>query len=164
MPVVSNTSPILNLAIIDKLFLLQKQFHEILIPPGVFDELRIGEALPGSEKIREAIRAGWIKVRRVNNRSIIQVLERDLDRGEAEAIALASEIQAERILLDEREARKIAKSLGLSVTWVLGIIIHAWNNSDLLSVSETMRELCDKAGFRISPKLSEDILRQCKKK
>ena len=65
MLVVSNTSPILNLAIIDKLFLLKNQFGEILIPPGVFHELRSEEELPGSRIIREAMRYGWIKVQRV---------------------------------------------------------------------------------------------------
>jgi uncharacterized protein len=164
MPVVSNTSPILNLAIIDKLFLLRKQFGEILIPSGVLDELRIEEELPGSRQIREAIRSGWIKVQRVNNRSVIQILQRELDKGEAEAIALASEIQAELTLLDEKEARKFAKSLGLKITGLLGIILHAWKNGELLSVSETIKELCDNAGFRISPKLLKSILHQCEAK
>jgi len=40
MPVVSNTSPVLNLAIIDQLVLLREQFGEIWIPPAVLKELR----------------------------------------------------------------------------------------------------------------------------
>jgi hypothetical protein len=59
-----------------------------------------------------------------------------LDGDEAEAIALAVQIQAEKILLDEREARKIAKSLGLKVTGVLGVILHAQNSGDVLSALE----------------------------
>lgn len=157
MPVISNTSPILNLAIIDKLFLLRKQFGEIVIPPGVFEELRTDEELPGSHIIREAIRHGWIKVRKVNDFPLIKVLQRELDKGESEAIALALQTQAEIILLDEREARRIAKLLGLKVTGLLGIILHARQDGDLLSVSETVKELCEKAGFRIAPKLLADI-------
>lgn len=159
MPVVSNTSPIMNLAIVDKLFLLQKQFGEIFIPPGVFEELRIEEELPGCHLMRKAIEEEqWIKVLAVDNLSLIQVLRRELDKGESEAIALALEIQAERLLLDEREARRIAKSLGLTVTGVLGIILHARNKGDLPSVSDTVSELREKAGFRISPQLLTDIM------
>jgi len=157
MPVVSNTSPILNLAIVDKLFLLRKQFGEILIPAGVFEELRMNEDLPGSCIIREAFMSKWIKVHKVNNFPLIHILRRELDKGESEAIALALEIQAERILLDERDARNIAKSFGLKVTGLLGVILHAQNSGDVLSVSETVKELCEKAGFRISPKLLADI-------
>jgi len=43
MPVVSNTSPILNLAIVDQLNLLHRQFGEILIPSAVLDELKVNE-------------------------------------------------------------------------------------------------------------------------
>lgn len=61
MAVVSNTSPILNLAIIDQLILLQYQFGEVLIPSAVLDELKISEDRPGSRVIRKAIADGWIQ-------------------------------------------------------------------------------------------------------
>ena len=57
---VSNTSPLLNLAIIDCLSLLQQQFGEIWIPPVVIKELRLEEDLPGSHAVREAIEGGWL--------------------------------------------------------------------------------------------------------
>jgi uncharacterized protein len=58
MPVVSNTSPILNLAIINQLVLLHQQFGEILVPNAVLDELKVSEERPGSQTIREAISSG----------------------------------------------------------------------------------------------------------
>ncbi len=58
MPVVSNTSPLLNLAIIDHLFLLPQQFGQILIPQAVLAELKVDQALPGSSRLREAIDEG----------------------------------------------------------------------------------------------------------
>ena len=94
MLVVSNTSPILNLAIVGQLALMRQQFEQIQIPPVVLEELRITEELPGSRLVREAIAAGWIQVREVSNQSLVQVLQQTLDRGEAEAIALAMELQA----------------------------------------------------------------------
>jgi hypothetical protein len=60
MPVVSNTSPILNLAIVDRLELLHRQFSEIIIPNAVLEELKVNEERPGSQAIREAISSGWI--------------------------------------------------------------------------------------------------------
>ena len=56
MPVVSNTSPILNLAIIGELSLLREQFGEILIPRAVLEELQVEENLAGSQDVRDAIK------------------------------------------------------------------------------------------------------------
>jgi uncharacterized protein len=61
MHIISNTSPILNLAIIDQLDLRQ-QFTQIYIPPAVLSELKIDEDRPGSIAIRDAVEAGWIRV------------------------------------------------------------------------------------------------------
>lgn len=115
MPVVSNTSPILNLAIVDRLVLLRQQFGEVLIPNGVLDELKVGEERPGSQAIREAISTGWIQTQEVSNKPLAQVLKQTLDRGEAEAIALATELKADWTLLDEREGRKVAKYLVFNI-------------------------------------------------
>lgn len=115
MPVVSNTSPILNLAIVGQLDLLRQQFGQIQIPPAVLDELKIDEERPGSRPIQAAIAAGWIQVQPVSNQSLVQLLWQSLDGGEAEAIALALELQAEWILLDERgwaEGGKISGASG----------------------------------------------------
>jgi hypothetical protein len=87
MPVVSNTSPILNLAIIDRLDLLRQQFAQIQIPPAVLDELKIDGDRPGSQPIQAAIVAGWIQVQSVSNQPLVQLLRQTLDGGEAEALA-----------------------------------------------------------------------------
>jgi len=160
MPVVSNTSPLLNLAIIGRLSLLREQFGEIWIPPAVLEELRVGEDLPGSQAVREAIKTGWLRVEGVKDRPFVQVLQRDLDRGEAEAIALALQVNAEWTLLDEREGRRVAKSLGLKVTGVMGILIRARREGRLSSLQEAMEELREKAGFHIRAELIADILRE----
>ncbi|MFQ5419584.1 MAG: hypothetical protein ACE5EY_04400 [Anaerolineae bacterium] len=109
MPVVSNTSPLLNLSITGHLHLLPQQFERIWIPEAVLAELRLEESLPGSPAIRQAIQDGWLQVKPVQDTVFVQVLARELDRGEAEAIGLAIEMGASRVLLDEREGRRIAK-------------------------------------------------------
>lgn len=70
MLVVSNTSPILNLAIVGRLSLLQQQFGTVMIPQAVLNELRIGENLPGSQAVKEAVEEGWIQVAAVRDRAI----------------------------------------------------------------------------------------------
>jgi predicted nucleic acid-binding protein len=153
MPVVSNTSPVLNLAIIGQLSLLREQFGEIWIPAAVWEELRVEENLPGSQAVREALAAGWLRVEEVKNQALAQVLQRDLDRGEAEAIALAVQVKADWALLDEREGRRVAKSLGLKVGGVLGILLRARREGKLSSLRTAMEALQQRAGFRISADL-----------
>ena len=160
MPVVSDTSPILNLAIIGHLSLLRDQFGEIWIPPGVRDELRVEEELPGSRVIQEAIKAGWIRLEEVKDEALVRVLRRDLDRGEAEAIALAVQMKAEWVLLDEREGRRVAKSLGLKVTGVLGILLRARREGKLSSLRKAIQELKTEAGFHIGTDLLTEILKE----
>jgi uncharacterized protein len=89
MLVVSNTSPVLNLAIIGRLDLLRQQFGKVWLPVAVVDELRIEEDLPGCAAAREAVHAGWLGVQPVKDRVRVAILRRDLDQGEAEAVALA---------------------------------------------------------------------------
>lgn len=160
MLVVSNTSPILNLAIVDQLALLHQQFGEILIPNGVLGELKFDQQRPGSETIREAILAGWIQVREVTNQPLTQLLKQTLDQGESEAIALAIELKANWLLIDEREGRKVAKSLGLKVTGILGVLLRAKQAGELESLIPVIDQLVNKAGFRISPELLTQILNQ----
>jgi uncharacterized protein len=158
MPIISNTSPILNLAIVDQLELLHQQFGKVLIPNAVVDELKINENRPGSQAIREAISSGWIQTQEVSNESLAQLLKQTLDRGEAEAIALAIEMKADWTLLDEREGRKVAKSLGLKVTGILGILLRAKEQGEIESLPSIIDDLINKAGFRIAPELLAQIL------
>ncbi len=160
MPVVSNTSPLLNLAIIGRLCLVRQQFGQIQIPPAVMTELRVEESLPGSQLLREAIEEGWLMVQKVTARALVPLLQRDLDRGEAETIALALQLEADWTLLDEREGRKIARSLGLNVTGILGVLLRAWREGEVSSIREVTDDLRLRANFRIAPALIAEILRE----
>ncbi len=157
MPIVSNTSPILNLAIIGRLFLLHQQFGTIQIAKAVFEELRVNEDLPGSDVIREAIAREWIVVTQVEATPLVQLLRQSLDPGEAETIALALAVQADWTLLDELEGRR-ARSLGLNITGILSILLRSWRMGELSLVRPVMNELRDRAGFHIAPALFTEIL------
>lgn len=162
MLTVSNTSPLLNLAIIDHLSLPEKQFQTVYIPEAVLAELRVNENLNGSNHLKAALEKGWLKVQPVQNKAFVTLLRRELDQGESEAIALAIEKQADLILLDEKEGRRIARTLNLKITGILGIAIKAFQNGDLESMSKFIQILRTQAHFHVSPSLEQQILAQIK--
>jgi predicted nucleic acid-binding protein len=81
-----------------------------------------------------------------------------LDRGEAEAIALAVELKAAALIIDERQGRNKAESVGLKIIGLLGILLEAKSKGLILSVRPLIDELVDKIGFRVHPALYQAIL------
>ena len=81
MPVVSNTSPIWNLAAIERLHLLHEQFPDLRIPEDVWDELQVMRNCPEALRIQQARDAQWIKVESLQNPHVRQSLMLELDRG-----------------------------------------------------------------------------------
>lgn len=158
MPVVSNTSPILNLAIVKQLDLLRQQFTEVLIPPEVWAELQPDSVAPGVEAIRQALADKWLRVHELKDARLAQALMLELDRGEAAAIALALELSANQILLDERDGRAKAKALGLRPVGLLGVLLRAKRDGKIESVKAGMQALQSDAGFFISEELFAAIL------
>ena len=110
--------------------------------------------------VLEARKTGWLQVKEVKDQPLVQALRRDLDQGEAEAIALALQSKAEWTLLDERDARRVAKQLGLRVTGVLGILLRARREGRLSSLQAAMEQLREKAGFHIRAELFADLVRE----
>jgi len=115
MPTVSNTSPLINLAIIGRLDLAWAQLGSVLVPPAVVEEFRLEEDRPGSSSLRQAIEEGRIVEKEPSDDPLIRTLHQDLDLGESEAIALAVEKEAGLILLDEREGQRRDRNVGLEV-------------------------------------------------
>lgn len=156
MIVVSNTSPITNLAAIGELELLNRLYGEIVIPEGVWDELHsMGVSWPGAPEVDSA---SWVSRRSVQNGLLVDVLSLELDRGEAETIALALELAADLVLLDEREGRRTARRLGLSVIGVLGVLLDAKQSGHLLTIGPSVDALRKSAGFYLSDTLVQSVL------
>ena len=158
MPAVSNTSPLLNLAIVNLLDLLRQQFGEILIPSGVLLELKLETNYPGVKLIQAAINTEWVRVVELKNTHLAQALRLELDQGEAAAIALALELGLQQVLMDEREGRARAKALGLQPVGVLGVLLRAKLAGQISSVKIVMQSLRSEAGFFIADSLFEGIL------
>lgn len=113
MLVASNTSPVCNLAIVGHLNLLRIQFAEVLIPIAVKNELGQVSHSDAARDVQRALSEGWIKPEAVREATVVRLLQATLDLGEAEVIALALEVSANLVLLDERDARAAAERAGL---------------------------------------------------
>lgn len=119
--VVSNTTPILALLKIGKLEILQQLYGSIIIPYEVFLEIEAGSSKSSYINLQKL---DWIKIERVRNPKSLGFFL-DLDKGEAEAIVLASELEADLILLDEKLARFHAKHIGIPVSGTAGVLLKA---------------------------------------
>ncbi|MBW1796603.1 MAG: DUF3368 domain-containing protein [Deltaproteobacteria bacterium] len=156
MIVVSDASPIIGLAAVKHLDLLRKLYTRVLIPDAVYQEITVaGSEEPGASEVQSL---DWIEARQVTQRMLVSALQADLAEGEAEAIALAIELKASLLLVDERRARKVADRLGLKVVGVLGVLVEAKHKGLIPSLRPILDDLVSKAGFRVSHQLYERAL------
>ena len=156
MKVVSNTSPLINLAWIGQLDLLRELYGVVHIPEAVWHEIVVqGAGQPGAKEVGYA---DWIKRCAVENKHLVIALHQELDAGEAEAIALALEQQADLLLMDERLGRETARYFGLNYTGVIGVLIEAKHKGLIGSIKEYLDRLRAMAGFHISQPLYVKVL------
>ncbi len=102
----------------------------------------------------------WIKIVQIQNTNSVQYFL-DLDRGEAEAIILATEPEADLILLDEVLGRYHAKHAGLKVTGTIGILVKAKNLGRISEIKPLLYDLRAK-GVWLSQTLIDSILQMVK--
>jgi predicted nucleic acid-binding protein len=154
--VVSDTSPVLNLARIGRLQLLALLYHQVLIPSAVYDELTASKSdLPPAIDLAAQ---PWLIVATANDQKRVQELREDLDRGEAEAIVLAIERRADLLLVDERRGRRAASAAGLTVTGLLGVVARAKQAGLIDLAKPVLDELIQIARFWIGPELYAEVL------
>jgi uncharacterized protein len=155
--IVSDTSPINNLAAINQLNLLRQLYGTVIIPEAVYRELTEPDFLvAGATEVQTF---DWIEIRQINNRVIVDALQSELDIGEAEAIALAIEISAEQVLIDERRGRIVADRFNLKYTGILGILIEAKEKKLISTVKPSLDALRNQAGFWITELLYNRVLK-----
>ena len=118
---------------------------EVLVPPAVAREF--GESLPG-----------WIAVKHPKDDPLVSALSKLLGDGESEAIALAIELNADFLILDDLKARKIAKDMGIKVIGTAGVLLLAKKRGIVNEVKPLLMALVDR-GFRISNDVIEVILK-----
>lgn len=156
MIIVSDTSPINNLAAINHLHLLHQLYGTVFIPEAVYRELTDPDfPVAGSTEVQTF---DWIQTRSVSDRILVEALSNELDTGEAEAIALAVEMQADQVLIDERRGRLVASRLNLRYTGILGILVEAQNKGLIAEVKPLLDALINEAGFWVSEPLYNSVL------
>jgi uncharacterized protein len=156
--VISDTSAITNLAAIQHLHLLSRLYRQVIIPGAVYRELtEIDPPVPGTLEVQTS---SWFEVKQIANRDVVERLQAEmrLDPGESEAIALALELKADLLLIDERRGRAEADRLGLRITGLLGILVEAKRKNLVSAVKPLMDDLIATSEFRVSSALYHQIL------
>lgn len=147
MVIVSNSSPLIAFAGIGQLDVLPAIFGAILIPPAV--ALEIAPSIPDLPT--------WLQVQSLKLAVPCQVLQRSLGPGEREALALAVEVQAARILLDDLPARRIARTLNVTVTGTVGVLLVAKRHGVIEHVRPSLDALMTE-GFFVGAELYDEVL------
>lgn len=155
--VVSDTSPIVALCHLQLSDLLERRFGSVLIPPAVDREL----ASPNWRAIVAPFRQRrGVRVQAPVDRGAVDRWTDILDAGEAEAIALAMEVGAIAVLMDERAGRVVASRVGLNTIGVLGLLLQAKRDGMVGELRPLIAQLRDKLKFHLSVSLEVDVLRQ----
>ncbi|BAY47934.1 hypothetical protein SAMD00079811_55530 [Scytonema sp. HK-05] len=155
MIVVSDTSPICYLLLIDHIRVLQELYGVVIIPQTVADELNASES-PSVIRDWIAKPPDWLQIQPVET---LQNLELEkLEPGEREAILLAEKLKADLVILDDKAARRVALERDLRIIGLLGILKDAakFGLLDLRIVFDDLREV----GFWVAPSLLEQLLKE----
>ncbi|MEA5449501.1 DUF3368 domain-containing protein [Leptolyngbya sp. CCNP1308] len=157
MTIVSDTSSLGSLALIDYLWLLEAIYGTVVISEVVAREL----ATAKNARIQAVLSVSWVKVQVPTEGAIAQVQQQgqQFDLGDTHTLALALQLNADELLINERRGRQVAQELGLSVIGIVGIILIAKQRALIPSVRRVMDTLVELAGFRISHQLYQKILK-----
>ena len=158
MLVVSDTSPLSNLAVIGRLELVREEFGAVCVPPAVARELAALSHASGQLALRAAFAAGWLAERPLPAGTMVPRETSRLDAGESEAIVLAQAVGADRLLMDEKEGREVAEKLGLKFTGVIGILLRARQNGKIPSLAGEIGRLRRLAYFFVDTVLEAKAL------
>ncbi|MBI2574374.1 DUF3368 domain-containing protein [Candidatus Woesearchaeota archaeon] len=162
--IVSNATPLIYLAKIQKLYLLRMIFREIVISEDVKKEVvdegkRLGKS--DAAAVEESIGAGWIKVRRVPSYLPLPI---ELDKGEISIISLAKGIKASYVLIDEIPARAAAKLVGLQPRGTIFVLLAAVKKKELSfeEFLECLNSLVEE-GFRLREEIYINAVEEARK-
>lgn len=159
MLVCSDTSPLSTLARVNLLHVLWDQHPDILIPEEVWAELSRMSHREPRELLEDARATGRLRIAVLQNSALKNSLLPVLDEGESAAIALAVESEADLLLLDEADGRRVAAEFKLRVTGVLGLLMKARRLGQIPSLSQAILRLRKEARFYVSSVLEKAVLR-----
>jgi predicted nucleic acid-binding protein len=144
--IISDTSCFITLSNVGELELLRLLFKQIVTTPEIAKEF--GESLPE-----------WVEIIAVSDKAKQELLEIQVDKGEASAIALALENPSSFLILDDNKARKLAQNLRLEITGTIGVVVTAKQKGIISSIKPILQKIKD-TNFRISAELELQALLQ----
>lgn len=153
--IVSNTTPIISLLKLNRLEIFQQLYGQINIPFAVFNEIEAGKT---KGFYKDLSKINWINIIDIQDKQAVKYFL-DLDAGEAEAIVLATELNADLIILDEKLGRFHAKHADLKVTGTIGILLKAKTLGLIKELKPLLNELTEKDVW-ITEKLKSEILKK----
>jgi predicted nucleic acid-binding protein len=154
--VVADAGPLIALARIGRLELLNRLYGVVVVPGAVMEELQVDSGRPGASALEAALSTGWLEVMTAPTEAA--ELKRLLDSGEAEAIVLAEQIACRFLLIDERRGRAVARRRGIPVVGTGGLLLSAKRRGGIGSVTAELERLAEN-GYRLAPALVEEIRR-----
>ncbi|MEO9070607.1 MAG: DUF3368 domain-containing protein [Ginsengibacter sp.] len=146
--IISDTSCFIVLSNIGELNILHKVYNKIITTIDIVSEY--GEALPN-----------WVEIQNADDKYRQQLLEMQIDKGEASAIALALENPGCRLILDDYKARRIAEKLGIDITGTIGVIIKAKLNGIIPSIKPLLEKI-RYTDFRLSKEIEILALKEAR--
>ena len=150
--VIADTGPLIALARVGQLDLLRRLYGRVVVPPAVHTELAIDSNRPGAKALAGLFAAGWVVIEAVMDSSVRRELDQLLGPGEAQAIALAEQEDTRFLLIDDARGRRTARSRGIPVVGVAGVLLVAKSRGELAAVGPVLDRLSN-AGYRLSPRL-----------
>jgi predicted nucleic acid-binding protein/dienelactone hydrolase len=159
--VVCDSSTLIHLSAIGRLHLLKDLYGTLTIPAAVWREVvEEGSGRSGVAEVAVARRDGWIEILSATNEPLLRSLKHELDEGEAEVIALAIEKEANLVILDESEARRIAATFELPKTGAVGVLISARLKGKIPQLRDELDRLRGPGGFWIEETLYQKALQE----
>ncbi|WP_295544399.1 DUF3368 domain-containing protein [uncultured Thiohalocapsa sp.] len=158
--VIADAGPLVALARIKRLSLLQTLYGPVTVPQAVRKEPRLGSERPGARLLSAALGAGVLQMRSLpsNLAPDSANLSLVLDTGEAEAILLAEALCCRFLLIDERRARVVARRRGVPVVGLSGLLLAAKRHR-LVHAMAPLLETLKPQGYRLSDTLVDEVLR-----
>lgn len=139
MVIISNATPVIALSSVNKLDILKSLFEEIIITEEVKTELitkeRYGAEFPFMD---------WVKIEKLRNREFLKALSLELGQGEASVIALGKELNADFVIIDEKDGHKRAKYFDLTPIRTLAILEAAKKKGLIDELKPIVLKMVDK--------------------
>jgi hypothetical protein len=153
MLIIADTSALLALAACDALLLLDQLFEEVRVPPAVLRECLV-PGKPGVDQLEMYLRG---KVVEVDLKEYV-IAVAGLGQGELEAMALYKRLDADRLLVDDHRARKVASINGIRVVGSLGVLLRAKESGLIAEIRDRLAAI-QSAGVHYSEQLVNETLR-----